>query len=80
MFDDLNDEDLAAKVAELRDKYVALCGGDVVDTVVADGRRMEFTPADAERVRQLWLSAKRTLDARNGVFTSGSAIGVSVGT
>lgn len=77
MFDDLDDEALAAKVAELRDKYVALTTGGDVAVIVAEGRRMEYTRGSADALRSIWLTAKCELDRRNG-GGGGRAIGVEM--
>lgn len=77
MFDDLDDEALAAKVAELRDKYVDLTTGGDVAVIVSEGRRMEYTRGSADALRSIWLTAKSELDRRNG-GGGGRAIGVEM--
>lgn len=77
MFDDLDDEALAAMVIDLRDKYMALLTGGDVAVIVAEGRRMEYTRGSADALRSVWLTARSEM-ARRGSGCGGRAIGVEM--
>lgn len=61
MFDDLTDEELAAKIIELRTKIETVAGGGAVTVIAGEGRRKEFSRGnidDLERLLNMALAEK----------------------
>lgn len=73
-YSDLTDEELAAKVTELRDAYEKTIGGGVA-VIAGNGRRMEYTRADSKALMGLLRDAQNEQDERRGNCPTG-AIGV----
>jgi len=73
-YEDLDDEDLAAKIKELRVAYETVIGGQVA-VIAGNGRRMEYTRADSKALLGLLREAQNLRDERGGATVSG-AIGV----
>ena len=67
----LTDEQLAAKVEELSTAYEKAVGGGVA-VVAGEGRRMEYSRANAPGLYSLLTVALREQDRRSGVQVSGA--------
>ena len=74
-FEKLTDDELSAKIDEIREKITAMTFGGEVAVVAAEGRRLEFTRANAKQAHMLLEEAISEQNARNGA-TVGRAIGV----
>jgi hypothetical protein len=77
MYSDLTDEELAAKITELRGKVETVAGGGAVAVIAGEGRRKEFTRGNIGDLRALLTEAVQEAERRaNGGRLRGRAIGV----
>lgn len=77
MYSDLTDEELDAKIIELRDKVETVVGGGAVAVIAGEGRRKEYTRGNIDGLRGLLNAAIIERDKRaNGGRLPGRAIGV----
>ena len=72
LYDDLTDEDLDAKIVELRGKVEQVISGGVARVVAGNGRRIEYSSANREGLEGLFKAAVREKQARAGVQVSGA--------
>lgn len=72
LYGHLTDEALAAKIVELSAKYETAISGGVATVVAGQGRRIEYTKANAEGLKSLLTDAIRERDGRAGVQIGGA--------
>lgn len=70
----LTDEELAAKVTELRNALEATSIGGGVAVVAGEGRRMEYTSANRADLRQFYQAALREQQRRDPNWDGGGAL------
>lgn len=77
MYADLTDEELNAKVSELRDAIEKVSLGGAVAVIAGEGRRVEYTRANSEGLNSLYRLAIIEVEKRaNGGRVGGRALGV----
>lgn len=72
LYQDLTADELKAKIADLTTKYETAMGGGVAIVVAGEGRRVEYTRANADGLMSLINAAQRQLDRLNGVRVDGA--------
>jgi hypothetical protein len=72
LYNDLTDEELAAKKKELVGKYETAIGGGVATVIAGEGRRVEYTRANASGLESLIKALDREQQKRAGVQVSGA--------
>jgi len=65
IYSDLDDEELAAKIIQLRDAVETAAGGGVA-VIAGEGRRMEYTRANSSGLKELLRAALSERDSRAG--------------
>lgn len=72
LYTNLDDTQLAAKVTELTTKYETAIGGGVVTVVAGEGRRIEYSRANAAGLQSLLTAAVREQQRRAGIQVDGA--------
>jgi hypothetical protein len=72
LYDDLTDEELVAKKRMLAEKYEEAMGGGVAVVIAAEGRRVEYTRANAEGLLSLIKAVDLEKRRRAGEQISGA--------
>lgn len=76
MYADLTDEELDAKIIELRGKLETVAGGGV-SVIAGEGRRKEFARGNSTDLKRLYQDAVNEREKRqNGGTLRGRALGV----
>lgn len=75
LYGDLTDEQLDAKIADLRAKLETVYEGGAAIVVAGEGRRVEYTRSNASGLEGMLKDAVREKQRRAGVQVSG-ALGV----
>lgn len=76
MYSDLTDEELEAKITELRDGIEKVAMGGAVAVIAGEGRRKEFTRSNSTELRKLLNAALDERDNRKNGGRRGRALGV----
>jgi membrane protease subunit (stomatin/prohibitin family) len=76
LYQDLTDEELVAKIANLTSLYETAISGGTAVVVAGEGRRVEYTRSNAAGLASLITAAQREQQRRAGVQITG-AIAVS---
>lgn len=72
IYGDMTDEELAAKIAELRGHVEQVAIGGVAVVVAGEGRRIEYSRANEKGLLALLAAASREKARRAGVQVSGA--------
>lgn len=72
LYGNLTDDQLAAKINELTTKYETALAGGVAVVVAGEGRRVEYTRANATGLMSLITAATREQQRRAGVQVEGA--------
>jgi len=72
IYEDLPDDELDAKIVELRGKIEEVMMGGVAIVVAGNGRRIEYARANQSGIEGLLKAAIREKQARAGVQVSGA--------